>query len=87
MKSISINEYNENLGLLIDVRHPLDYAKEHEDSMGMGSTLVVAILTNDFLIFEFFLDFSFLFFLNYLYNYKHNPLNFVHIFHHQDFFL
>ena len=29
----------------------LDYAKDNEDSVGMGSTLVVAILTNDFLIF------------------------------------
>lgn len=38
----NVNEINKSI---------LDYAKEHEDSMGMGSTLVVSILTNDFLIF------------------------------------
>ena len=38
----NVNEINKNI---------LDYANEHEDSLGMGSTLVVAILTKDFLIF------------------------------------
>lgn len=30
MKVISINDYNENMGILIDVRHPLDYVKKHD---------------------------------------------------------
>ncbi|MGN1379526.1 MAG: Stp1/IreP family PP2C-type Ser/Thr phosphatase [Bacilli bacterium] len=38
----NVNEINKNI---------LDYASEHEDSVGMGSTLVVAIQTKDFLIF------------------------------------
>ncbi len=38
----NVNEINKNI---------LDYANEHEDSLGMGSTLVVAILTKDYLIF------------------------------------
>lgn len=38
----NVSEINKNI---------LDYAEEHEDSMGMGSTLVVAILTKDYLIF------------------------------------
>jgi protein phosphatase len=38
----NVNEINKSI---------LDYTKEHEDSVGMGSTLVVAIQTNDFLIF------------------------------------
>src|SRR5574344_1098616 len=29
----------------------LDYASSHEDSLGMGTTIVIAILTKDFLIF------------------------------------
>ena len=38
----NVNEINQSI---------LDYTKVHDDSVGMGSTLVVAILTNDFLIF------------------------------------
>lgn len=38
----NVNEINKNI---------LDYSTEHEDSVGMGSTLVVAIQTKDFLIF------------------------------------
>lgn len=38
----NVSEINKNI---------LDYASEHEDSVGMGTTLVVAILTKDFLIF------------------------------------
>lgn len=38
----NVNEINKNI---------LDYANEHEDSVGMGSTLVVAIQTKDYLIF------------------------------------
>lgn len=38
----NVNEINKNI---------LDYANEHEDSLGMGSTLVVAVLTKDYLIF------------------------------------
>lgn len=30
MKTISIYEYNENMGKLIDVQHPLDYKKKHD---------------------------------------------------------
>ena len=30
MKSISIYDYNENMGKLIDVQHPLDYQKNHD---------------------------------------------------------
>lgn len=30
MKTISINDYHESMGLLIDVRNPLDYAKKHD---------------------------------------------------------
>ena len=38
----NVNEINQNI---------LDYTKEHEDSVGMGTTLVVALLTKEFLIF------------------------------------
>ena len=38
----SINEINQKI---------LEYTKDHEDSVGMGTTLVVAIQTKDFLIF------------------------------------
>lgn len=38
----NINEINQSI---------LDYTKEHEDSVGMGTTLVCAVITNDFLIF------------------------------------
>ena len=38
----NVNEINKNI---------LDYTKENEDSVGMGSTLVVAILTHEYLIF------------------------------------
>ena len=30
MKTISIYEYNERMGKLIDVQHPLDYKKKHD---------------------------------------------------------
>lgn len=30
MKSINIYEYNEGMGKLIDVQHPLDYQKKHD---------------------------------------------------------
>lgn len=30
MKTIKIYEYNESMGMLIDVRHPLDYNIEHD---------------------------------------------------------
>jgi len=30
MKTISIYEYNESFGKLIDVQHPLDYKKKHD---------------------------------------------------------
>ena len=30
MKTIKISEYNEKMGILIDVQHPLDYAKHHD---------------------------------------------------------
>lgn len=30
MKTISIYDYNESMGQLIDVQHPLDYAKKHD---------------------------------------------------------
>ena len=30
MKTISIYEYNENMGKLIDVQHPIDYKKKHD---------------------------------------------------------
>lgn len=38
----NINEINQNI---------LDYAEEHPDSKGLGTTLVLALLTKDFLIF------------------------------------
>ena len=38
----NVNEVNQSI---------LDYTKTHEDSVGMGSTLVIAIITKDFLIF------------------------------------
>lgn len=38
----NVNEINQSI---------LDYTKDHEDSVGMGTTLVVALLTKDFLIF------------------------------------
>ena len=30
MKTIKLSEYNSNMGILIDVRHPLEYAKNHD---------------------------------------------------------
>ena len=45
----AVNWLNDNVNELN--KKILDYTKDHEDSVGMGSTLVVAILTNDFLIF------------------------------------
>ena len=30
MKVINIKDYYESMGILIDVRHPLDYQKEHD---------------------------------------------------------
>lgn len=30
MKTISIYDYNESMGQLIDVQHPLDYTKKHD---------------------------------------------------------
>ena len=30
MRIIKINEYNTNMGKLIDVQHPLDYKKDHD---------------------------------------------------------
>ncbi|MBE6148441.1 MAG: rhodanese-like domain-containing protein [Firmicutes bacterium] len=30
MKTISIYDYNESMGKLIDVQHPLDYKKKHD---------------------------------------------------------
>lgn len=30
MKTISIYEYNERMGKLIDVQHPIDYKKKHD---------------------------------------------------------
>ena len=30
MKTIKLSEYNENMGPLIDVRHPLEYANKHD---------------------------------------------------------
>ena len=38
----NVNEINQKI---------LDYTKDHEDSVGMGTTLVVALLTKEFLIF------------------------------------
>jgi protein phosphatase len=38
----NVNEINQSI---------LDYTKDHEDSVGMGTTLVVALLTKEFLIF------------------------------------
>lgn len=37
MKRISINDYNKSIGILIDVRHPLDYKVEshHSDSINI----------------------------------------------------
>lgn len=45
----AINWLNDNVNEVN--RSILDYTSEHEDSLGMGSTLVVAILAKDFLIF------------------------------------
>ena len=45
----AVNWLNDNVSELN--KNIIDYTKDHEDSVGMGSTLVVAILTNDFLIF------------------------------------
>lgn len=45
----AVNWLNDNVNELN--KKIIDYTKENEDSVGMGSTLVVAILTNDFLIF------------------------------------
>lgn len=30
MKSIYLKDYNESMGILIDVRHPLEYMKSHD---------------------------------------------------------
>lgn len=30
MKTIKLNEYSESMGILIDVRHPLEYEKGHD---------------------------------------------------------
>ena len=30
MKTIKLSEYNSNMGTLIDVRHPLEYTKDHD---------------------------------------------------------
>ncbi|MBE6155305.1 MAG: rhodanese-like domain-containing protein [Firmicutes bacterium] len=30
MRTININNYNEKMGKLIDVQHPLDYIKKHD---------------------------------------------------------
>ena len=38
----NVNEINKNI---------LEYAKQHEDSTGLGTTLVIALLTSQFLIF------------------------------------
>lgn len=38
----NVSEVNKNI---------IDYTKDHEDSIGMGSTLVIALQTKDFLIF------------------------------------
>ena len=45
----AVNWLNDNVNELN--KKIIDYTKENEDSIGMGSTLVVAILTNEFLIF------------------------------------
>lgn len=45
----AINWLNDNVNELN--REILEYTKVHEDSLGMGSTLVVAILSSSFLIF------------------------------------
>lgn len=45
----AVNWLNDNVNEIN--RSILDYTVEHEDSLGMGSTLVVAILTKDYLIF------------------------------------
>ena len=45
----AVNWLNDNVNEI--KKNILDYANEHEDSLGMGSTLVVAILTKDYLIF------------------------------------
>ena len=30
MQTIKLSEYNSNMGILIDVRHPLEYSKRHD---------------------------------------------------------
>lgn len=45
----AVNWLNDNVNEIN--RSILDYTKDHEDSVGMGTTLVVAIKTPDFLIF------------------------------------
>lgn len=45
----AVNWLNDNVNEIN--RSILDYTVQHEDSLGMGSTLVVAILTKDYLIF------------------------------------
>ncbi len=36
MKKINLTDYNKKLGLLIDIRHPLDYINNHhEDSINI----------------------------------------------------
>ena len=45
----AVNWLNDNVNEIN--RSILDYTKDHEDSVGMGTTLVVAIVTSDFLIF------------------------------------
>ncbi len=45
----AVNWLNDNVSEIN--KSILDYTKEHADSVGMGSTLVVALLTNEYLIF------------------------------------
>lgn len=45
----AVNWLNDNVSEVNKII--IDYTKEHEDSVGMGSTLVLAILTKDFLVF------------------------------------
>ncbi len=45
----AVNWLNENISEIN--KNIFDYAKEHSDSTGMGTTIVLAILTKDFLIF------------------------------------
>lgn len=45
----AINWLNDNINEIN--KEILDHTKEHPDSMGMGTTAVIALLTNDYLIF------------------------------------